>query len=147
MKRRQFLQHATGLTLAAQTGALLAAEEPPPRPWMSGSDLVAKMTWLNPPAAVTYGGGIVTARSRAKTDFWRKTFFGYVTDNGHFYFVPVFGEFSFQARVSGKYAALYDQAGEPKEITWTQTEHLRSKKKELVADIVRQIEAYLDSSM
>ena len=108
MKRRQFLQHTTGLALTLP-GALLAADEP--KLWMSGSDLVAKMTWLNPPAAVTYGGGIVTARSRAKTDFWRKTFFGYVTDNGHFYYVPVFGEFSFQARVAGKYAALYDQAG------------------------------------
>src|SRR5262245_36408746 len=109
MKRRQFLQHTAGLALAAQAGAALADDEF--KLWMSGGDLVAKMNWLNPPAAVTYGGGLVTARSRGKTDFWRKTFYGYVTDNGHFYHLPVFGEFSFQARVAGNYAALYDQAG------------------------------------
>ena len=107
--RRQFLQRAAGWALAAQAGASHAADEP--RPWLSGSDLVAKMTWMNPPASVTYGGGIVTARSRARTDFWRKTFFGYVTDNGHFFHTPVFGEFNFQAKVSAQYAALYDQAG------------------------------------
>ena len=109
MKRRQFLQQTAGLALAARAGAALAQDEF--KTWMAGGDLVAKMTWLNPPAAVTYGGGVVTARSRGKTDFWRKTFYGYVTDNGHFYYVPVFGEFSFQARVAGNYATLYDQAG------------------------------------
>jgi regulation of enolase protein 1 (concanavalin A-like superfamily) len=56
-------------------------------------------------------GGAVTAKSKPRTDFWRKTFYGYVTDNGHFFHLPVFGEFRFQARVNGKYAALYDQAG------------------------------------
>jgi regulation of enolase protein 1 (concanavalin A-like superfamily) len=34
-----------------------------------------------------------------------------VTDNGHFLSLPVSGDFVFQARVAGKYAALYDQAG------------------------------------
>jgi len=31
---------------------------------------------------------------RAQTDFWRKTFYGYVTDNGHFYHRPVTDGFS-----------------------------------------------------
>jgi regulation of enolase protein 1 (concanavalin A-like superfamily) len=110
--RRYFLQQS----LAAATllpGALASAQQPPPtmKPWLQAGDLVAKMSWLNPPASVTYGGGTVTARTRARTDFWRKTFYGYVTDNGHFFHVPVFGEFVFQARVNGKYASLYDQAG------------------------------------
>jgi regulation of enolase protein 1 (concanavalin A-like superfamily) len=109
-------------TLAAGAGQALAQQPqqpqpstppppPPPKPWYTGGDLIAKMSWLNPPASVTYGGGIITARSRPKTDFWRKTFFGYITDNGHFYYLPVFGEFIFQARVNGHYASLYDQAG------------------------------------
>ena len=49
--------------------------------------------------------------SRAKTDFWRKTFYGHITDNGHFFRLSVSGDFVFQARVNGNYAALYDQAG------------------------------------
>ncbi len=67
--------------------------------------------WLNPPASVSLRRGVLTVQSKGKTDFWRKTFYGYVTDNGHFFHLPMFGEFTFQARVNGKYAALYDQAG------------------------------------
>jgi regulation of enolase protein 1 (concanavalin A-like superfamily) len=107
--------------LAARAGQAVAQQQPPqpqqpqppppPKLWYTGGDLIAKMSWLNPPASVSYGGGIVTAKARPKTDFWRKTFFGYITDNGHFYHLPVFGEFIFQARVNGHYASLYDQAG------------------------------------
>jgi len=107
--RRQFMQQSVGLALATQTGVALA--EQTTKPWLTGSDLIARMSWLNPPASVTYSGGLVTATAKPKTDFWRKTFFGYITDNGHFFHTAVFGEFAFQARVNGKYAALYDQAG------------------------------------
>lgn len=114
--RRTFMQQSFAAALlanASQAGAQQAAtpEKPPPKPWLEGSDLVAKLEWLNPPASVTYDAGAITVKSRSKTDFWRKTFYGYVTDNGHFFHIPVFGEFTFQARVNGKYAALYDQAG------------------------------------
>jgi len=119
--RRTFVQHALAAALAARAAQSTAQQAqtpqsappppPAPKPWFTGGDLIAKMSWLNPPADVTYGGGIITAKSRPKTDFWRKTFFGYVTDNGHFFYLPVFGEFRFQARVNGQYAALYDQAG------------------------------------
>jgi len=75
------------------------------------TDLIAGMTWMNEPAFWDRSGDVLTVRSRAKTDFWRKTFYGYVTDNGHFFHAPVSGDFVFQARVNGEYAALYDQAG------------------------------------
>jgi uncharacterized protein len=74
-------------------------------------DLVSRMTWLNEPASWKKEEGRITVRSRPKTDFWRKTFFGYVTDNGHFLHLPAAGEFTFEARVEGRYTALYDQAG------------------------------------
>ena len=109
--RRDFLQHTLGLALAAPAGLLAAETGADGKPWLEGSDLVAKMTWLNAPASVTYGAGVVTAKTKPRTDFWRKTYYGYVTDNGHFYYVPVFGEFTFRARVNGKYGTLYDQAG------------------------------------
>ena len=75
------------------------------------SDLLGRMVWLNEPPTWRKAGGKLTVRSRAKTDFWRKTFYGYVTDNGHFFHLAVSGDFVFQARVNGQYAALYDQAG------------------------------------
>jgi len=77
----------------------------------SGNSLAERMTWLNEPASSKISGGQLTVRSRAKTDFWRKTFYGYITDNGHFFHLPASGDFVFQARVNGEYAALYDQAG------------------------------------
>ena len=75
------------------------------------SDLVGRMIWLNDPASWKAQGGRITVKSRSKTDFWRKTFYGYITDNGHFMHMPVSGDFVFEARVNGQYAALYDQAG------------------------------------
>jgi uncharacterized protein len=69
------------------------------------------MKWMNPPASSSISDGKLIVRSRAKTDFWRKTFYGYITDNGHFFHMPASGDFTFQARVNGQYAALYDQAG------------------------------------
>src|SRR5262245_54750867 len=96
--RRSFMQHSV---VAAMIGAGATAEAakkktplpaPPPQsapksspgaPWLEAGELVSKMNWFNPPASVTFGPspGTVTARARPKTDFWRKTFYGYVTDN------------------------------------------------------------------
>ena len=108
MRRRTFLEQAAGIALTTQAGATFAAGESAAR---TGGDLLSRMTWLNPPAAEHYADGVLTVRSKGKTDFWRKTFYGYVTDNGHFMNVPMLGEFTLQARVDGNYSALYDQAG------------------------------------
>lgn len=105
--RRDFLASATGLALASQAGAA----SPAPVGKRSAGDLLSRMTWLNEPAHVSYTEGVLNVRSRGKTDFWRKTFYGYVTDNGHFMSTPVAGDFTFQARIDGNYTSLYDQAG------------------------------------
>ena len=65
---------------------------------------------MNEPASSNLVGDKLAVRSRAKTDFWCKTY-GYITDNGHFFHLPANGDFIFQARINGQYAALYDQAG------------------------------------
>lgn len=108
--RRTFLQESLGLAcVAALPRQVLAL---PATPFaIGGSDLIGRMTWTNDPASSTRSGDKLTVRSRAKTDFWRKTFYGYITDNGHFFHLPANGDFTFQARVNGQYAALYDQAG------------------------------------
>jgi regulation of enolase protein 1 (concanavalin A-like superfamily) len=104
--RRSFLAQTMAVTLA---GKAAAAE--PQAHQREGGDLLSRMTWLNPPASEFYDSGALTARCKGKTDFWRKTFYGYVNDNGHFLHMPAEGEFTFQARVNGNYSQLYDQAG------------------------------------
>jgi len=74
-------------------------------------NLLSRMTWLNEPASSKIAGEQLVVLSRAKTDFWQKTFDGYVADSGHFYHLSVPGDFTFSACINGKYATLYDQAG------------------------------------
>ena len=69
------------------------------------------MQWYNEPPAWSAQGDAVTLSVAPKTDFWRKTHDGGVRDNGHFYYRSVSGDFSAQVKFSGKYTALYDQAG------------------------------------
>ena len=91
--------------LAGASAALLA-----PGPAIAQATADAPR-WLNPPPRWTREGSVLTVRAGAKTDFWRKTFFGYVTDNGHFLGRPVTGDFVATVNVAGDYAAQYDQAG------------------------------------
>ncbi|HUQ10710.1 MAG TPA: DUF1349 domain-containing protein [Steroidobacteraceae bacterium] len=105
--RRDFLGATASVALASQVGA--AAPDRVAR--RTGGELLSRMTWLNDPAHVNYSEGVLSVRSRGKTDFWRKTFYGYINDNGHFMSLPASGDFMFQARVEGNYSALYDQAG------------------------------------
>jgi uncharacterized protein len=110
--RRNFLRTSSILTGAALTRTVAWAQ---PKPSLAqaqqGDDLLKKMKWLNDPASWKKNGDQILVRSRPKSDFWRKTFYGYITDNGHFFHLSVAGEFIFEARVNGQYAALYDQAG------------------------------------
>jgi regulation of enolase protein 1 (concanavalin A-like superfamily) len=117
--RRLFLTQATtfacgalwaGPSLAG-TLAMPAAGSTAPESQLAGKTLLAKMKWFNEPASAKQSGDQFLVTTRAKTDFWRRTFYNYVTNNGHFFFLPVAGDFTFESRVAGKYAALYDQAG------------------------------------
>jgi regulation of enolase protein 1 (concanavalin A-like superfamily) len=71
----------------------------------------AAMTWLNPPPQATLAGETMTVTTGDRTDFWRKTHYGFVRDNGHFLHHPVTGDFSAEVTLSAQYEALYDQAG------------------------------------
>jgi hypothetical protein len=67
--------------------------------------------WLNPSRRWKKDGSLLLCTADPKTDFWRKTFYGYITDNGHLYYRRVRGDFTTQVKVSGQYHDLYDQAG------------------------------------
>ena len=69
------------------------------------------MHWFNPPAAWQINENHLNVTSAPKSDFWRRTHYGFIRDNGHFFFQEVRGDFIADIRVDGRYAALYDQAG------------------------------------
>jgi uncharacterized protein len=105
MDRRDFV----GRSVLAAGGLILTGDAIAAPP--SSAELLTQMKWMNDPAEAKVNGSGLTVRSRAKTDFWQKTFDGYVADNGHFFHLPASGNFTFTALVNGKYATQYDQAG------------------------------------
>src|SRR4051812_33297551 len=73
--------------------------------------MLTGMTWLNEPAEWSVDGDVLHAVTKDRTDFWRATFYGWTTDNGHFYHRAVTGDFSAEAVVSAKHTTRFDQAG------------------------------------
>jgi regulation of enolase protein 1 (concanavalin A-like superfamily) len=112
LNRRLFLGRAVSLSCAA-----LLHDSSVPRAAAAASktisqdELIPRMKWMNEPASWEVADSKIIVRSKPKTDFWRKTFYGYITDNGHFFHLSVEGGFTFEARIGGRYVTLYDQAG------------------------------------
>jgi regulation of enolase protein 1 (concanavalin A-like superfamily) len=69
------------------------------------------MTWWNEPPQWSAGDGVLRLVSGSRTDFWRSTFYGYITDNGHFFHRAVTGDFTAEALVSAAHTTQFDQAG------------------------------------
>jgi regulation of enolase protein 1 (concanavalin A-like superfamily) len=79
------------------------------------------MQWINEPPVWQHTGTTITVTSGPKTDFWRKTHYGFIRDDGHIYAEQVAGDFTATVKVVGQYATLYDQAGlmiRQDETTW-----------------------------
>ncbi|WP_309083436.1 DUF1349 domain-containing protein [Chelativorans sp.] len=74
-------------------------------------DLKEGFRWLNPPPRFEIGETEIMARTRANTDFWQGTFYGFHRDSGHFYGKRVEGDFTAEVTIHGRYEVLYDQAG------------------------------------
>jgi regulation of enolase protein 1 (concanavalin A-like superfamily) len=69
------------------------------------------MTWLNEPRNWKQENDHLTVFADTHTDFWRKTHYGFVRDNGHFYYETIAGNFEVETEFHGRYESLYDQAG------------------------------------
>jgi regulation of enolase protein 1 (concanavalin A-like superfamily) len=69
------------------------------------------LTWLNPPLGETRVGDAITVKTRGATDFWQQTFYGFRRHSGHFLYRTVTGDFTASVKFTGRYEALYDQAG------------------------------------
>jgi regulation of enolase protein 1 (concanavalin A-like superfamily) len=69
------------------------------------------MQWYNEPPQWTEKGNVIQVQTAAKTDFWRTTHYGFIRDNGHFYYQEISGNFTAEVKIIGEYKDLYDQAG------------------------------------
>jgi len=70
-----------------------------------------KFSWINEPKRWKLTETACSMITDAKTDFWRKTHYGFIRDNGHFFYTEIFGKFEIKIKISGSYRDLYDQAG------------------------------------
>jgi len=69
------------------------------------------MEWYNEPPLWNVQEKTIFVTSGSRTDFWRETHYGFIRDNGHFFYQEVKGDFKVEVKVSGEYRELYDQAG------------------------------------
>jgi len=70
-----------------------------------------KFSWFNMPGFWKEEAGSLIIKADQKTDFWRKTHYGFIRDNGHFFYRKIKGDFIVKVKVTGNYTDLYDQAG------------------------------------
>ncbi len=61
------------------------------------------MLWYNEPKTWIAAGDAITVTADHDTNFWRKTHYGFIRDNGHFYYQEVRGDFCCEVKVSGRY--------------------------------------------
>lgn len=68
-------------------------------------------SWINEPSDWKYEKNRLEMFVTGKTDFWRKTHYGFTVDDGPFFYTRRGGEFEVSAKISADYQARYDQAG------------------------------------
>lgn len=73
--------------------------------------MLENYAWLNEPSTWKLTQEACLLTTDAKTDFWRKTHYGFIRDNGHFLYTELFGKFEMKVKIAGQYRDLYDQAG------------------------------------
>jgi regulation of enolase protein 1 (concanavalin A-like superfamily) len=72
---------------------------------------LSTMRWQNAPKKSQVTGNKLQVQVEGGTDFWRVTHYGFIRDNGHFYYLEQEGDFLAKVKVVGHYKELYDQAG------------------------------------
>jgi regulation of enolase protein 1 (concanavalin A-like superfamily) len=69
------------------------------------------MKWMNEPVQWAGDAQQLSMTVDADTDFWRITHYGFIRDNGPFYYVEREGDFVASVKVRGQYRELFHQAG------------------------------------
>lgn len=79
---------------------------------------------IAPPASFNESADELSVEAVKGSDFWRKTHYGFIHDNGHLYAEKVTGDFVMQVTFTANYINEYDQAGLMlwvDETTWLKT--------------------------
>ncbi|WP_110054834.1 DUF1349 domain-containing protein [Chitinophaga sp. S165] len=69
------------------------------------------MKWNNEPKKWSGNDKKLTCTIDPNTDYWRTTHYGFIRDNGPFYYKEVEGDFEASVKISGEYRELFHQAG------------------------------------
>jgi len=69
------------------------------------------MEWYNEPAKWSVDGDNLVMVVTKETDYWRKTHYGFIADNGPFYFCNIISDFEVSVKITGDYQSQYDQMG------------------------------------
>lgn len=76
-----------------------------------GPAIDPRLTWWNPPRRAELGAGHLTVATRAATDFWQRTHYGFRVDNGHLLACDAEGDLVLATTVRFHPVHQYDQAG------------------------------------
>jgi regulation of enolase protein 1 (concanavalin A-like superfamily) len=69
------------------------------------------MTWTNEPPDAGIEGDELVVTTGLKTDFWQRTSYGFIHDDGHFLGAPFPAEGAIEVSFRADLAAQFDQAG------------------------------------
>lgn len=69
------------------------------------------MTWLNEPPGVERDGEALVVTTARNTDFWQRTAYGFVHDDGHFLGAPFAPEAAIEVTFRADFTEQFDQAG------------------------------------
>ena len=69
------------------------------------------MEWYNEPDSWTIENEKLLIDVTPQSDYWRKTLYGFVVDDGPFYYCNRGGEFEVTVKISGEFKSRYDHMG------------------------------------
>lgn len=75
------------------------------------AQLNKEMKWYQEPKKWSGTPHSLSVTVDSSTDYWRITHYGFIRDNGPFYYQEVEGNFEASVKVSGQYKELFHQAG------------------------------------
>lgn len=70
-----------------------------------------KMNWFNEPDEWEIEEDSLRMFVTPKTDYWRKSHYGFTVDDAPFYYAEQGGEFEAKVKIEGEYRVRFDQAG------------------------------------
>jgi len=70
-----------------------------------------EMTWLNEPPASRIDGDDLLVETGKDTDFWRRTSYDFIRDDGHFLGAPLPGDAAVEVTFEADFHTQFDQAG------------------------------------